>query len=74
MSGEPPPAVQVRPLQMTDDPSVAALLTAISTHNPAGLTEPGAHGPAVDEPGRYRRTLVIETHDSLVGVGTIWES
>jgi len=58
---------------MTDDPSVAALLITISTHDQAEFTGSSVHGPAIDEPVRFRRTLIVETTDSPVGVGKIWE-
>lgn len=72
MSGESS-AARTRRLKTTDEPSVAALLAAMFNHNPAEFTEPSVHGPSLDEPGRYRRTLVVETNDNLVGLGTIWE-
>ena len=73
MSGDSSSAPRTRLLKATDKASVTALLAAIFNHNPAEFSEPCVHGPSVNEPGRYRRTLVVEANDNLVGVGTIWE-
>jgi GNAT superfamily N-acetyltransferase len=73
MSVQFPHAHGTRPQKATDEPSIAALLSAVHAQNPAEVPEPTVHGPAVDERGNFRRTLVVEADDVLIDVGTIWE-